>query len=45
MHVLCAVGGARGQLVTLSYRADESVWPRVEAEACETVASFDVLAE
>jgi hypothetical protein len=44
VHSLCAVGVARGQVFTLTYRTPaESTWPAAEADARETLASFELL--
>ena len=45
VHALCALaaGGARAeQLFTLTYRAPESRWATSEADARQTIASFEV---
>ena len=43
VHVLCvlAAGGAQ-QLFTLTYRAPASRWTTSEADARQTIASFEV---
>ena len=45
VHALCALaaGGARAeQLFTLTYRAPERRWATSEADARQTIASFEV---
>jgi len=45
VHALCALaaGGARAeQLFTLTYRAPEKRWATSEADARQTIASFEV---